>query len=351
MKVAITADLHLTNPSDRPERYRALEALARDAHGEGVEHLIIAGDLFDASRQNVADFERLCRRPALQKMRLIIIPGNHDPGLTGEMITAPNVRLISEPTLRRLGAQPCLFLPYRPQATMGEALAAFAPRLPANQWLLVAHGDWADGLRLPNPTEPGVYMPLTRRDIENYRPRRVFLGHIHRPFDQPPIHYAGSPCGLDIGETGRRRYLIYDAGSDHLVSRPVESDVIYFDESFLILPVADEAAYLRRQIAERQATWKLRPDEAGKALLRVRVRGYSADRRRLLAILQEAFSPYRLYDEIDISQVSLSRDTEREELANQALAKIEALDWPFGGDEPAQEEVALKALRLIYEQS
>ncbi|MCH7720116.1 MAG: hypothetical protein IH988_03880 [Planctomycetes bacterium] len=50
-------------------------------------------------------------------------------------------------------------------------------------------------------------MPLTRADLETHNPSLTLLGHIHAPYDGPPIYYPGSPCPIDMSETGLRRFL------------------------------------------------------------------------------------------------------------------------------------------------
>ena len=47
MKIAVTADVHLTTREDNPERFNALEDILGSLEGLGIEHLIIAGDLFN----------------------------------------------------------------------------------------------------------------------------------------------------------------------------------------------------------------------------------------------------------------------------------------------------------------
>ena len=47
MKIAITADLHLTTKKEHPERFNALKEILEHLRRENVPPLIIAGDLFD----------------------------------------------------------------------------------------------------------------------------------------------------------------------------------------------------------------------------------------------------------------------------------------------------------------
>lgn len=350
MKIAITADLHLTTRDLNPERFETLERLLTGLRYAGVKTLIIAGDLFDASRQNYAEFERVCRQPENRDISIFVIPGNHDPAIDDSKVVAENLTIIDTPSIHELAGRSFLFLPYRPAKTMGEEIAKFGRRLQANEWVLVGHGDWAGGLRTPNPAEPGVYMPLTRNDIETYRPARVFLGHIHSPTDAPPVHYPGSPCGLDITETGRRRCLFYDAHTDQVESHTIDAPVLFFSESFVIVPVADEAAYLRRQITSRQMNWGLTPAEKAKTQLRVKVAGYSADKAALQSVLQEAFAGFSFFkgQEPDIDDVNTSDDQDRQYIAEQVRTSVEDLSWPSGMDEPTADEILLEALHIIY---
>jgi DNA repair exonuclease SbcCD nuclease subunit len=350
MRIAFTADLHLTSRAQNPERFETLENLLADMREKGIETLVIAGDLFDASRQNYAEFEQVCREPDNQDITIAVIPGNHDPGIDNQKLVASNLKVVSEPWIRELGGRTFLFLPYRDGKTMGEEIELLARQLPAGEWVLVAHGDWAGGLRTPNPIEPGVYMPLTRRDIEVYQPARVFLGHIHVAMDAPPVHYVGSPCGLDITETGRRRCLLYDTETNQVEPMPITAPVLYFNETFVMVPVKDEARYLETRIDSRLKRWDLQPEEKGKAVIRVNVAGYSADRAALRSVLQEAFEGFKFYkgEGPNIDQVSISDDFERHHIAEQVRANVETLEWPEEMDEPSADEILLEALHIIY---
>jgi len=63
MKIAITADLHLTSRQQRPDRFAALKNIFVQLHTLQIDTLIIAGDLHDATYDNFSEFEALCRLP------------------------------------------------------------------------------------------------------------------------------------------------------------------------------------------------------------------------------------------------------------------------------------------------
>src|SRR5690606_34423523 len=108
----------------------------------------------------------------------------------------------------------------------------------SKSWILVSHGTWTENLKL-EISEPGVYMPLTRRDLERHNPTWVFLGHIHKASSDKSgrrVFYPGSPCSVDISETGLRYFLIFDSETHSIAKQSVETERIYFSETILILP-------------------------------------------------------------------------------------------------------------------
>ena len=97
MKIAITADLHLRNRENHPERYNALENILEQIEAENIKTLIIAGDLFDKDSRNYSDFEKICKKHG--KVQLLIIPGNHDPDISGKKIVGDNIHIYSSPSI------------------------------------------------------------------------------------------------------------------------------------------------------------------------------------------------------------------------------------------------------------
>jgi exonuclease SbcD len=354
MQIAITADLHLTTWAENPERYHALENILTQMRERGIDHLIIAGDLFDISRSNYAEFEALVKQPENRSVQFLVLPGNHDPSINSSQIVAPNVRIFMQPeSYQPDSVSPALFfLPYVKGKTMGEDIGKHHATLQSNDWILVSHGDWLEGLREENPYESGLYMPLTRKDLADFRPSLVFIGHIHVPFSRETfnLHSPGSPCGLNISETGARRFLIYDTKSAMVESQRVDSDVIFFDETLTILPLDDEQTYLHSQVEVMKAGWGLAPDEFDKVKLRLNVRGYSTDRAALLSSIKESLTGITCYPdgEPDISEVSISFDPDRSILAKTIRERISSQTWPNGRDDPRPEEILQAALEIVY---
>ena len=306
MRIAITADLHLTTRNRNPERFNGLTNILNKLLDLEIETLIVAGDLFDEAIHNYVEFDALCDQTNYRKIRIVVIPGNHDFLLNQKFFTAQNVQVVSQPTLIHFDEDGLKFLllPYVMNKTMGEFIAEKSSKLPTNRWVLIGHGDWTERMNKPNPYEPGVYMPLTKIDVENFKPTRVILGHVHRPIDIGILHNPGSPCGLDIRETGRRRFLIIDSQSGTIKSEPVDSDFIFFNEVVTVLPIEDEIEQITKDVERRIEKWQLSESEIPKVSVQVKVRGFSSNKRKLMQAIKEGFKKFQFYKdhEPDLSE-------------------------------------------------
>jgi DNA repair exonuclease SbcCD nuclease subunit len=352
MKIALTADCHLTKIEDHPERYQAFESILKQLVEREIETLVVAGDLFDKGMTNYADFDKICHKKKYQKIQIFILPGNHDPDLESGHFTSKNVHVISEPKFLDsvLDETPILAIPYRADMTMGEGIEPFHAHLQARRWILVGHGDYTSGLRIKNPYEQGVYMPLTGQDVERTQPLRCFLGHIHILAGIDRVHYPGSPCGMDINEIGLRYFLVYDSDLDEIEPVMVDTPVVYFNERLLILPVEDEKTYIEEQIKSRIEAWGLPAGWEDRVRVRVRVAGYCQDIRALEENIRKGFSAYAFNsdEDPDVSGVNLADDLERQHIAQQVRDRLADLDWPAGEDEPDRDQIMLAALQAIY---
>lgn len=353
MKIAVTADVHLAGDGSHPERLHALEDIFLQMLAGGYEHLIIAGDLFDRDYSNCSEFDQLCSRPEFSQLSVMVIPGNHDRDLSTRRITAANVRIFNSPTVHRLKADEpgILFIPYEPGLTMGQRIAEMAPELDSDKWILVGHGDFMSGSRMVNPYEPGLYMPLTRSDIQQFKPSLTLLGHIHKPIDTKGLHYPGSPCGIDINETGRRRFLVLDTDTLKVESQPVNTDLLFYRESFLVIPSEEEEIpRLKTAISARIESWNLLPGENAKVQLRVRARGYTTDRSAIKKTLKEGFEEFRLYSERepDVSGLSQNPGGMLTIIAEKVIRLIENLELPAGSGMPDREMIIEEALGIVF---
>lgn len=351
MKIAITADVHLTNLGKNPERFHALENILDQLVTLRIETLIIAGDLFDATCRDPGVFEQLIHKEKYSQITFYIIPGNHDPILSQGTFTLQNIKYLTEPQLIKFSKDAnFLFLPYRSGTSIGEALASYQQILASSAWVLVAHGDNLESTHLRNNYENGLYMPLSGRDLLIYKPKKVFLGHIHANVDTEVVHYPGSPCGLDPTEIGIRSYLVYDTSDGKVERFPVETDVIYLQELITVLPMIDEESYMKQLLTKKMAAWNLDEKQKKKARIRINTQGYSTNRDKISRTIKGMIDQYHLTlgEPPDMSKLKLSTDVMRADLASAVQTRILELGLVEDPDEPTNDEYILSAMNQIY---
>jgi DNA repair exonuclease SbcCD nuclease subunit len=351
MKIGITADLHLTLTDAYPERKNALLDILRQCAERGVQQLIIAGDLFDAPLSSYSEFEAICKTREFSQIQILVIPGNHDPSISNKQIVARNIRVFDQPTCQQLtsGWKAC-FIPYREGQTMGAVLGEVLEREQTERWALVGHGDWFGSLDMPNPYEGAkTYMPLTRREIELFKPNQVLLGHIHTPKRVGNIIYAGSPCPVTSDELGYRRFLILDTETGNVEEVRVNNDVVFLGARFVLLPAKDEQNLITQQIEQWKKAWLVGENDLDQIRLRVTAVGYSNDRGAVLKALEKGFAGFRFLDDPDISQLRVANDAERNFIIEKFRIEIDQLDYPIGEEgQPDQDEILLQAMDLVY---
>ncbi|MFP6874900.1 MAG: metallophosphoesterase [Verrucomicrobiales bacterium] len=349
MKIAVTADVHLTTHEDNPERLNALANIFDSLADLEINQLIIAGDLFNKDISNYSEFEKLCGQH--DKVTVHLIAGNHDPSVEANRFTTGNVRVYGEPTRVDLDGT-FLFVPYQLGTSMGKAIATEVEKLEPGKWILVGHGNYCRGIRQAGPDEQGTYMPLFRSDIDRYKPRTVLLGHIHIRSSTGIVHYPGSPCGLDITEVGRRNFLVYDTENADISPHPVNTDALFFQESFMIVPRDDELSRLKQEIEQRIGSWGLDESGLGRVQLRIRARGFCNDKQAIADLLRESFRDFSHYKDADpdVSKLSVNNNNELGFIAKRVEEEIANMDW---GSCPAEartdpDEIMGQALQVIY---
>jgi exonuclease SbcD len=353
MKIAITADVHLKTGQEYPERYNALKDILDVLVKEDIHALIIAGDLFDIESQNYAVFDELCRDKKYSGIDFHIIPGNHDPVIGPKYFTASNLRVYNEPTLVSVGdtGPGFFFIPYLAGKSMGELLAKHKASLP-DRWVLIGHGDYLSGTKDPNSYESGVYMPLGRSDIEYYEPSRVILGHIHKKMEIGKVSYPGSPCGMDINETGRRSFLILDTNDLSLTEKTVKSDYLFFNENMLALPTANEFEDIKNKIGSSVKGWGLSSHEVPNVRMRLKVKGYTSDKKMLEAVIRKSLADFKFYNDEgpDLGEVFLFNDPERISIVERVKARVESLVEDFGYSQQKRDLIMEQALGIILKE-
>ncbi len=350
MKIGITADIHLKEKrEDSPERYAALEDILFKLKNKEVGTLIVAGDLFDKECNNYSEFDEICKKNS--NINFLVIPGNHDPGISSTYFTADNVEIIEKPEIRELGGTGFFFIPYDERKTMGEIIAQHGEELP-EKWVLIGHGDYLSERIPENHFEVGTYMPINRSDLERFGPDLVVLGHIHKRGSHQSVHYTGSPCGLNINETGPRHFSLMDTDNLNYEAEKVDTERIYFNETLLVLPVKNEKEYAKEKIAEMINNWNISEKEMEKVELRLIIKGYSRNLKLIEEAIQEEFQGVNFYDgdggELDFSEINILKTDERLEIAEkvkQAVEKSESLIEEKG---LTKEQVLEEALKKVF---
>jgi DNA repair exonuclease SbcCD nuclease subunit len=193
-------------------------------------------------------------------------------------------------------------------------------------------------------------MPLTRSDLALYKPGLVFLGHIHLPFDGEKVHYPGSPCPLNVTETGLRRFLLLDLDQGKITPQLVDSSLLFFNERFIMLSRENELELLKIQMKDRIESWELPAGWEKRVQVQVEIAGFAAGRDSVKKIVKEIFSPFSFTDtgEPDLKNLYHKPDPDREQIALEIQDWIKELDWTESSSAPSKTEILEEALKVIY---
>lgn len=217
MKILHTGDIHLDSPFSRLDTRKAeirreelrssFSAMFSYARKNGVDLILIAGDVFDREFVTRETLSLLLRECAQTPCPIVIAPGNHDcasPDSLWNKITFPeNVHIFQSPTLQKisldsLGVDVYGYAFVSPEMNVCP-LHGMRAENPERINLLCAHGEI--GVPLSR------YCPIARADLEEFGADYAALGHIH---NAPPVEkigptvaaYCGCPEGRAFDEPG-----------------------------------------------------------------------------------------------------------------------------------------------------
>lgn len=221
MKLLHAADFHLDSPFDRlpPEksalRRRELRTLpariARLAKEEGVELVLLSGDLLDGERVYPETLRALAQALEEMAVPVFIAPGNHDyyhdrspyaghpwPGNV-HIFTTPSLQAVSLPDLNCV-VHGCAFTaPHRED----DPLSGFTAPDDGRLHLLCVHGEVGTA---------GPYAPIDPKSLEQSGVDYAALGHIHAAGSgragKTLWAYPGCPEGRGFDELGQKGVLI-----------------------------------------------------------------------------------------------------------------------------------------------
>ena len=254
MRLLHTSDWHLGRSLHGTdllaEQEAVLGGLAEVVAAEGVDAVLVAGDVYDRavpSADATAVLDRVLTRLRAAGAAVVLTPGNHDSArrlgfasgllaVSGVHVRAATARL-DEPVLLadRHGDVAVYGLPYLEpdiarhelglaegrshEAVLGAAMDRVRADLflrPGARSVVLAHAFVGGGL--PSDSERDIcvggvdLVPAAVFDGVDY----VALGHLHRPQTlSPRVRYSGSPLAYSFGEAGhdKQAWLVdLDAG-------------------------------------------------------------------------------------------------------------------------------------------
>ena len=210
MKVLHIADVHLTSRADRSAREaervdRLLERLSQ-AVSEGVELLLIAGDLFDSPFESESMTRRVFTALAELGIPVCIIAGNHDCACIGSVYThtelPENLHLLQGDVFET-DTYAVYGTSYTSRYETRRVLADFTVGDPDKINILLHHGD------LVTAGVESEYAPFTLAQLAESGADYVALGHIHKRINpdkagRTTYAYAGIPDGRGFDEEGEQ---------------------------------------------------------------------------------------------------------------------------------------------------
>ncbi len=385
-----TADLHLGmritrfDPNIvgkvREARLTALDNVRGKARQLKVDFVLIAGDLFDDSTVDRLTAQRAFEMLDDLLMPVYVLPGNHDPLLAGGIWDRPpwnqqavrSVRLLRQAEPIEIGSGVFLFpCPVLRKTSMNDPTAWIggASRQSGTVRIGVAHGS----LRIRDDLPPDDHL-ISRHAANELGLDYLALGHWHSRSlyaDQEgiqrtaysgvhePMNFQGSPDGqtgwAPYGGVGRHEFADEGRGEVLHVTipapgeppriEPVEVGHYIWNDEKHELRSGDHLERLIQDVATRP--------NLERRLLRLSVSGV-LDAQSMLRLdeLKEILSHRYLLGELDQTGLHVEpTEEEMREVAGQGVLQriLEKLQGEAAAGEPASQEVAERAILLLYQ--
>lgn len=244
MKILHTADLHLKK--GKKERLEILQWIIDTGNTHRVDHIIIAGDLFDSNADAAAlrsDVRNIFERSEVQ---IILLPGNHDAHAYKQEYDYGN------------NVHQATVIPFEILEIHGYRVAAIpfqersfsecTKNLPEHIDVLIAHGTLYDPSFIYSVIDDieTKYMPIFPKNIEN-RARYIALGHLHSRFHavtyaKTTAVYPGSPIALDTKCTSVRACALVNISDHDIQVEQLDIDMAPFwdEKNYFVFPGNEE---------------------------------------------------------------------------------------------------------------
>ncbi|TPE49933.1 metallophosphoesterase family protein [Amaricoccus solimangrovi] len=345
-----TADLHLDSPlvalSLRdPELARQVGVATRAAFSatvelclaEGVDALLIAGDLWDGGQVSVKAprfLKRELTRLHDAGIRVFVIRGNHDAlsKVTRELDPPPNTTIFGaraatgrfEAGGRAIAVHGLSFAEARAPES---ALPAYPPPEPGAFNIGMMHTS------LNGSAGHDVYAPCRLADLEAHGYDYWALGHIHRRSEHRgrcAVVMPGIPQGRDIGEAGHRSVTLvtlHDDGRLDIAERVVAS--VRFERREVDLDGVGDWSEAVARLDHALRALAAEPRAEARLVARPRLRGATPlawrIARDLDALTEEARATAGLLDGLSIDRIENATDGGAEGLAGTGALPDELL--------------------------
>ncbi len=351
----------------RSERLDCLETIVDVAIEEGVELVLIPGDLYEEDRVEKAEMRKIRRAfDALAPIPVIITPGDNDyysplswyrqeVMRKNQLETWPsNVHVFSTTS----------FSTKQIDSVNGLRVAGFAygggrnrSTFPDREEIL-NRSDQADLLLLHGEFDSSQQasgnelFSFSEQLVRKHPARYVAMGHSHQfrsVCEEGTVHgaFAGSPMGINLSETGDRHVLIGELTDEGVAASTLEKRPVN-PRSLFHLEIEQEsdisAARFRRLLQERFDQEGVRTED----LVHLRIHGTDPGREVLGSNVLQTFLGTYFHVEVDASRTrpvfdpktDAQSDTTEEQFVREMLSRLDE------ASSEEQKEIVLKALRM-----
>ncbi len=363
----------------REARFQALDNLLRTARAEGVDFLLVAGDLFDDHAIDGLTARRAFEMLEAAPTPVYVLPGNHDPLLAGAVWDRPpwntnpprlTVLRRPEPVTVRPGVVlfPC---PLSGKTSLNDP-TAWIPREPGTESALrigLAHGSLK--VRDDLPADDHLIAPDAARErgldylaLGHWHGRRLFpepdgaVRTAYPGFPEPMRYPGGSETRTGwLPYSGGSRAEFLDAGKGEVLVvrldrpgaapevRPIEVGHLIWEEQRRQLRGEDDLARLIAEVATRPALER--------RLFRLCLTGVlSASAMLRLEELRQILGGRYFLGELDDSALHVQPDPEEiEAVAGQGVVRrvLDVLQAEATGPDPSLRRRAERALVVLYQ--
>lgn len=196
--------------------------LAEYVRGNGIDLVLLAGDLFDTAGSYRETGEALAKALGQMQVPAFIAPGNHDwygPSSPYATVKWPeNVRIFRSAAIESAEVPALNAVVYGGAFTAPEQaeslLAGFSAPADGRVHLMVLHGDLNDSV--------GRYNPITKEEISASGLEYLALGHVHRrgaeQIGKTTAAWPGCPEGRGFDELGEKGFYQGTVADDGTVT-------------------------------------------------------------------------------------------------------------------------------------